>query len=217
MSNRPLIIGISGGTSCGKSTVAYEIRNRIQSYTNDLKIDVLSQDNSYKTLCDNEIEQAFRSEYNFDHPEAQDNKQFKEWLSNIKQSNRVVIPVYDFSTHSHSSKTPDIIIDGCDVVIVEGLFLFYHPEMRDLFDYKIFVDVNDDERLSRRIRRDTKHRGRTIDTVLNEWERFAQPGFEQFIFPTKKFVDIIVPRGGENKVAIDMIAAHITKELLYHN
>lgn len=222
----PIIIGVSGGTSCGKSSVADEIC-RLVDYkslrsSNDLlamqapvvrvkplKIVKLSQDNSYKILSPEDIDKAFNSEYNFDHPESQDTELFKTWLSNIKLNNRTEIPVYDFSIHSHSKVAPNIVIDGCDVLIVEGLFLFYDVKLRDLFDYKIFVDVNDDERLSRRIRRDIKHRGRNIDSILNEWEKYAQPGFEQFIFPTKKFVDIIIPRGGQNKIAIEMIATHI--------
>lgn len=217
----PIIIGICGGTSCGKTSVANNIKKKLRSLYSSrygvgtINIDILSQDNSYKTLNQHEKEQALISNYNFDHPSAQDHELFYKWLSEIKKGNVVHIPVYDFVTHSHSDtniitfnehETPP---SKCDVLIVEGLMLFYHEEIRGLLDLKIFVDVDDDERLARRIERDVKHRGRNTQTVLKEWRNFAQPGFKQFILPTKEHADVIVPRGADNNVAIDMIVTHI--------
>lgn len=205
-----IVIGISGGTSCGKSSVADELCKFISSKCNDnVNIVKLSQDNSYKVLSNEDLYKAYHSQYNFDHPHAQDVEVFKSWISNIKSGNRVSIPVYDFVTHSHSKLKPDIVVGDCDILIVEGLFLFYDSELRDLFDYKIFIDVNDDERLSRRIQRDMRYRNRDINSILSEWRKFAQPGFKQFIFPTKEYADIIVPRGAQNKLAIEMIATHV--------
>jgi uridine kinase len=221
MIRKPIIIGVCGGTSCGKTSVATKIKKRIEerfarfdNRVRDLNIIILSQDNSYKTLTPEEIEKAYNSEYNFDHPNAQDNDLFFGWLSKIQNGFRVNIPVYDFVTHSHSGATPDIIVEECDVLIVEGMLLFYHSEIRELLDFKIFVDVADDERLARRIERDIKHRGRETESVLSEWRKFAQPGFKQFIFPTKEYADIIVPRGGRNVPAIEMITTHLIEMLI---
>lgn len=213
MYTRPIMIGISGGTSCGKTSIAKKIAQQIQKSDLTLTIKILSQDNSYKILTSDEIEKAARSDYNFDHPNAQDHELFEEWLSDIRNSKKVEIPIYDFVTHSHSQSEPNILIDDCDVCIVEGLLLFYHQSIRELLDYKIFVDVESDERLARRIHRDTAERGRTVQSVITEWRKFAQPGFKQFIFPTKEFADIIVPRGGKNNIAIEMITTHISKVL----
>ena len=226
--NTPIIIGVCGGTSCGKTSVAKEIQTRLQhqllkkskgnnTLNTTLNIVLLSQDNSYKTLSPSEIQQAFNSEYNFDHPNAQDHDLFFKWLSEIKNGSSVKIPVYDFVTHSHSGTVPDIVVEKCDVLIVEGLLLFYYKEIRDLLDFKIFVDVADDERLARRIERDTRYRGRDTSTVLAEWRKYAQPGFLQFIFPTKEYADIIVPRGGKNIQAIDMITTHLIDMLINNN
>lgn len=226
MKRIPIIIGVCGGTSSGKTSVASKIKTRIQERfssntlntskerTGDLNIVILSQDNSYRTLTPEEIEKAYNSEYNFDHPNAQNHLLFFDWLSKIQNGERISIPVYDFVTHSHSGAEPDLVVDNCDVLIVEGMLLFYYSEIRELLDFKIFVDVADDERLARRIERDTQHRGRETKSVLSEWRNFAQPGFKQFIFPTKEYADIIVPRGGRNDAAINMITTHLIEMLI---
>ncbi len=218
MNKRPIIIGVCGGTSSGKTSVASKIKKciekRFKCNREDLNIVILSQDNSYKTLSSTEIEKAYNSEYNFDHPNAQDHVLFYDWLLKIRNGECVHIPIYDFVTHSHSRVIPDIVVNNCDVLIVEGMLLFYYREIRELLDFKIFVDVSDDERLARRIERDTRYRGRETISVLSEWRNFAQPGFKQFIFPTKEYADVIVPRGGENVAAINMITTHLIEMLI---
>lgn len=200
----PIIIGIAGGSSSGKTSIAKYLHDKFKT---SYRSSVLSQDNSYKELSNVQLDSAMNNEYNFDHPDAQDHHKFIQYLTDIKSSKTVVIPKYDFVLHGYGSET--ITIDNPDILFVEGMMLFYHSEIRAALDYLIFVDVDDDQRLIRRIKRDVAERGRDLNSVLTDWQKFGQPGFKEFVFPTKSYADIIIPRGVKNTVALEMISSHI--------
>mmetsp|Transcript_3966 Transcript_3966/g.14993 ORF Transcript_3966/g.14993 Transcript_3966/m.14993 type:complete len:277 (-) Transcript_3966:245-1075(-) len=193
------VIGVCGGSASGKTTVCRKI---IETLDNK-KVVVLSQDSFYKSLTEEQKEQANRAEYDFDHPDAFDHKLFAKTLRKLQSGRAVQVPIYDFKTHSRLEECDTIL--AADIIIVEGILIFYTKDMIDLMHMKIFVDTDDDTRLVRRIRRDLVDRGRDINSVLDQWERFVKPNFDNYIMPTKKHADVIIPRGGANSVAIDMI------------
>ena len=213
MSSKTLIIGVSGGTASGKTGLAKKIASQLKNHNPNLKIALLSQDHSYKKLTPQQIELAFQSKYNFDRPDAQDDNLFFKWLKNISQKQKTTIPIYNFVIHAHDPKLDPQIIDNVDVCITEGIFLFYHSHIRNLLDFKIYVDVDDDERLARRIERDICDRGRKVKLVLKEWRDFAKPGHDQFVCQTKRYADVIIPRGSFNLQAIDMVVSNIEKKI----
>ncbi|KAF0974452.1 hypothetical protein FDP41_006484 [Naegleria fowleri] len=205
---QPFIIGVCGGSASGKTTVCREIVKSLS----DKRVAVISQDSFYRNLTDEERELAKNNVYDFDHPDAFDYDAFEESTRELKAGNPVDIPVYDFKTHSRTSQTERV--EGADVIIIEGILIFFTKEMRELMDMKIFVDTDADVRLARRIRRDTKERGRDLEGILLQYERFVKPSFDDYIMPTKKYADIIIPRGGANTVAIDLLVQHIHLKLL---
>jgi uridine kinase len=169
------------------------------------RVAIISQDSYYKGLTPEESANA--ASYNFDHPMAFDWDLIRTHLQRLKSLKPVDVPTYSFVTHQ---RVPDQVTTlFADVVLFEGILSFWEESVRDLFDMKIFVDTEDDIRLIRRIRRDTKHRGRTLESVLDQYEQFVKPAFDQFIAPTKKFADVVVPRGETNTVAISLITMHI--------
>eukprot|EP01114_Cavostelium_apophysatum_P020564 TRINITY_DN6931_c0_g2_i1.p1 TRINITY_DN6931_c0_g2~~TRINITY_DN6931_c0_g2_i1.p1 ORF type:complete len:452 (-),score=92.24 TRINITY_DN6931_c0_g2_i1:114-1469(-) len=201
----PFMVGICGGTASGKTTVCQKIIESLQVRW----VLVLSMDSFYKVLTP---EQKLRStEYNFDHPDAFDVDLIVQTLQDLKAGKAVEIPEYDFKTHSRSpfSKT----FYGADVIIFEGILAFYFEQLRDLFHMKIFVDDDPDIRLARRVRRDIAERGRDLNGVLNQYDKFVKPSFENYIYPTKKYADIIVPQAASNTVAIELITEHIRGKL----
>lgn len=205
----PLFIGVAGGTACGKKTVCQKI---IRSLGIDKqRVVIVSQDSFYRSLTGKELESV--QDYNFDHPEAFDWKLIASTLRDLKAGNDVRIPVYDFVTNSRKDDSFSITITSANIIIFEGILAFYQPEIRSLFKMKIFVDTDDDVRLSRRILRDTGERGRELEAVLNQYTRFVKPSFEEWILPTKKYADVIIPRGADNEVAIDLITQHIKNKL----
>nr|CAB3267486.1 uridine-cytidine kinase-like 1 [Phallusia mammillata] len=205
------IIGLSGGSASGKTTVAEKI---IQALDFPWVV-LLSMDSFYKVLTPEQHEIAEQNEYDFDHIDAFDFDLCCETLGNLKQGKKVEIPMYDFTTHARKKNTKTLY--GANVVIFEGIMSFVKPELREILDMKVFVDADSDERLARRLRRDITQRGRNLQGVLHQYHKFVKPAFEQFIEPTIQYADIVVPRGGSNEVAIDLIAQHVHTQLEIRN
>jgi uridine kinase len=202
-----LVIGLCGGSASGKTTVARKIIEDL----NVQWVSLLSMDSFYKVLSEEEHNAANRSEYNFDHPDAFDFDLILTTLKQLKKGKQVHIPIYNFATHSREIQQKTIY--GANVVIFEGIMSFATKDLIDLMDLKIFVDTDADIRLSRRLKRDIGERGRSIDSVLLQYNKYVKPAFDYYIAPTMTFADIIVPRGGDNKIAIDLIVKHVHREL----
>lgn len=200
-----LIIGIAGGTGCGKTTVVQKIISELD--TNE--VSVISQDSYYKDLSHLTFEE--RTKTNFDHPKSLDFDLLKEHLIQLKKGNSVQQPIYSFKEHNRTQKT--ITTFPCKVLIVEGILIFTHPDIRELFDIKIYVHADSDERLIRRIKRDTTERGRDINEVLDRYQNTLKPMHQQFIETAKEFADIIIPNNRKNKVAIDIIEGIIKNKI----
>ena len=189
-----LLIGITGGTGCGKTTVVNQIIEELPSG----QVSVISQDSYYKDLSYEE-----RTKVNFDHPKSLDFDLLKDHLSQLKEGKTIMQPTYSFVEHNRLPVT--IPIAPCKVLIVEGILIFSHPDLRNLFDIKIYVHADSDERLIRRIKRDISERGRTIEEVLNRYQTTLKPMHQEFIEPTKEYADIIIPNNRHNRVAIDIV------------
>ncbi len=200
-----LVIGIAGGTGSGKTTVVKKI---IQELPTD-EVCVISQDSYYKKTDGLSLED--RSKINFDHPRAIDFDLLIEHLTALKEGNTIEQPIYSFVTHNRVKDT--LILHPRKVVIVEGILIFNNEALRDLFDIKLFVHADADERLIRRIRRDIAERGRDVDEVLNRYQTTLKPMHEQFIEPTKNFADLIIPNDRYNTVAVDVVRTVITDRL----
>ena len=192
-----LLIGITGGTGCGKTTVVNQIIEELPSG----QVSVISQDSYYKDLSHLSYEE--RTKVNFDHPKSLDFDLLREHLSQLKEGKTIMQPTYSFVEHNRLPVT--IPIASCKVLIVEGILIFSHPDLRNLFDIKIYVHADSDERLIRRIKRDISERGRTIEEVLNRYQTTLKPMHQEFIEPTKEYADIIIPNNRHNKVAIDIV------------
>ncbi|MCD3232912.1 uridine kinase [Clostridium botulinum] len=205
---RPILIGITGGTGSGKSTVANEI---YESFKDDC-IAIIEQDSYYKDQSNLSFEERIKT--NYDHPNAFDTQLLVEHLKELFEGNSIYKPIYDFKEHNR--KTETIKVNAKDIVIVEGIMILQDVELRELLDIKIYVDTDDDVRIIRRILRDIKERGRTIDSVVDQYLNVVKPMHSQFIEPTKKYADIIIPEGGQNKVAIDIMVSKI-KQILSEN
>jgi len=203
----PFIIGVAGGTASGKTTVCEMIITLLK----DQRVAIISQDSFYRPLSAAEREDV--SEFNFDHPSAIDWALLVQTLNCLKdpKAGPVDIPVYDFVTHSRLKQTTSVY--GADVIILEGILIFHNVETRDMFDVKIFVDEDADTRLARRVIRDIRDRGRDVVGVLSQYEKFVKPSFEDYVSPSKKYADMIIPRGAANKVAIDLLVQHIQTKL----
>lgn len=195
--NKMLIIGITGGTGCGKTTVVNQIVNELSAED----VTVISQDSYYKDLSHLTFEQ--RTQINFDHPNSIDFDLLKEHLLALKVGKTIDTPTYSFVEHNRTKET--VLVKPTNVVIVEGILIFSHPDIRDLFNIKIFVHADSDERLIRRIKRDITERGRDVEEVLNRYQNTLKPMHMQFIEPMKEFADIIIPNNRYNTVAIDII------------
>ncbi len=196
-----LIIGIAGGSGSGKSTVVKKIVALLPKNS----VTVICQDSYYKDNGHLAPEQ--RAKINFDHPSAIEFSLLVKHLDMLRQGQTIQMPIYSYLTCARSNET--IPIEPKDVVIVEGILIMSNPRMRERMDIKIFVDADSDDRLMRVIKRDIKERGRSFLDVLEHYERYVKPMHLQFIEPTKRYAEIIVPQGGENHVAIDMIASRI--------
>ncbi|XP_012253357.1 uridine-cytidine kinase isoform X1 [Athalia rosae] len=207
----PFLIGVSGGTASGKSTVCKRIMEKLGQVDMDhteRQVVCISQDSFYRELSPAEKLKAEKGQFNFDHPDAFDNDRILQTLQDILAGVKCEIPAYDYRSNS-IIKNQITTIYPADVVLFEGILVFYFPVIRELFHMKLFVDTDSDTRLARRVPRDIKERGRDLDYVLNQYMNFVKPAFEEFCLPTKKFADVIIPRGADNTVAIDLIVHHI--------
>ncbi|NER12124.1 uridine kinase [Leptobacterium flavescens] len=200
-----LIIGIGGGTGCGKTTVVNQIVNELP----EDEVGVISQDSYYKDTSHLSYEE--RTKINFDHPRAIDFDLLKEHLKQLKDGEPVHQPVYSFVKHNRTKDT--IITHPRKVMIVEGILIMSHPEIREMFDIKIFVHADSDERLIRRIKRDITERGRDIEEVLSRYQTTLKPMHEQFIEPMKEYADIIIPNNKYNTVAVDIVRTIINERI----
>ncbi len=200
-----LIIGITGGTGCGKTTVVDQIIGELPAD----EVAVISQDSYYKDLSHLTMEE--RVKVNFDHPNSIDFELLAQHLHDLKQGKTILQPVYSFVAHNRTKEFVETA--PRKVVIVEGILIMTHPELRALFDIKIFVHADSDERLMRRLKRDIKERGRDLEEVLNRYQQTLKPMHEQFIEPTKEFADIIIPNNHYNTVAVDIVRTIVNDKL----
>ncbi|XP_074847681.1 uridine-cytidine kinase-like 1 isoform X2 [Carettochelys insculpta] len=201
------VIGLCGGSASGKTTVA----NKIIEALDVPWVVLLSMDCFYKVLNKEQQELAAHNEYNFDHPDAFDLDLLTSVLRKLKKGKSVKVPVYDFTTHSRRKEWKTIY--GANVVVFEGILSFANKELLKLLDMKVFVDTDSDIRLVRRLQRDILERGRDVVGVIKQYHKFVKPAFEQYIEPTVQVADIVVPRGGENFVALDLIVQHVHSQL----
>ncbi|XP_028253493.1 uridine-cytidine kinase-like 1 [Parambassis ranga] len=201
------VIGLCGGSASGKTTVA----NKIIEALDVPWVVLLSMDSFYKVLNKEEQELAAKNEYNFDHPDAFDFELLINVLRKLKKGKSIKVPVYDFTTHSRRKEWKTVY--GANVVIFEGILAFANKELLKLLDMKVFVDTDSDIRLIRRLKRDISQRGRDISGIIKQYNKFVKPAFEQYIEPTVQVADIVVPRGGENFVALDLIVQHVHSQL----
>ena len=200
-----LVIGIAGGSGSGKTTVVKSITSKLKE-----KVVVIPQDSYYKDSSHLPMEE--RQQINFDHPDAIDFKLLCAQLSELKKGNTVEQPVYSYITCSRS-KTETVTVSPAEVISVEGILVFMCKALRDQMDIKIFVDADDDDRLMRVMARDILERGKTVETVIERYTKTVKPMYLQFIEPSKRYADIIIPQGGHNKGAIDIISATIEKSI----
>jgi len=200
-----LIIGIAGGTGCGKTTVVNQIINELP----EEEVGVISQDSYYNETSHLSYEE--RVNINFDHPRAIDFDLLQSHLLELKKGNPIHQPVYSFVKHNRTKDT--ILTHPRKVMIVEGILILTHPEVRSLFDIKIFVHADSDERLIRRMKRDMSERGRDIDEILQRYQSTLKPMHQQFIEPTKEYADIIIPNNKYNTVAVDIVRTIINEKI----
>jgi len=201
---RPLFIGIAGGSASGKTTVASKIG---ESYVNHVTI--IRQDDYYNDQTNLTMEERVKT--NYDHPNAFDFSLMERNLDDLMASKTIRKPIYDFSKHNRSDQIE--VVEPTSIIILEGLFALENAEIRDMMDIKIFVQTDDDIRFIRRLTRDVNERGRTLDSVINQYINTVRPMHLQFINPTKRYADIIIPEGGNNVVAIDLITTKINSIL----
>ena len=201
-----LIIGIAGGSGSGKTTVVKTIIEKLKKE----RVRVIPQDSYYKDSSDLTDEE--KRVHNFDHPDSIDWELLNQQLKELKEGKTIEQPVYSYISCTRS-KTEKVIVEPADVIIVEGILILANKELRDQLDIKIFVDADDDDRLMRVISRDIKERGKDVNWVMERYQRTVKPMYLQFIEPSKRYADVIIPQGGHNKVAIDVILATIEKSL----
>nr|XP_039335469.1 uridine-cytidine kinase-like 1 isoform X1 [Saimiri boliviensis boliviensis] len=206
-SKEAFAIGLGGGSASGKTTVARMIIEALDVPW----VVLLSMDSFYKVLTEQQQEQAAHNNFNFDHPDAFDFDLIISTLKKLKQGKSVKVPIYDFTTHSRKKDWKTLY--GANVIIFEGIMAFADKTLLELLDMKIFVDTDSDIRLVRRLRRDISERGRDIEGVIKQYNKFVKPAFDQYIQPTMRLADIVVPRGSGNTVAIDLIVQHVHSQL----
>ncbi|PIA58347.1 hypothetical protein AQUCO_00500342v1 [Aquilegia coerulea] len=210
LGKQPFVIGVAGGAASGKTTVCDMIIEQLH----DQRVVLVNQDSFYHNLCEEEIKQVH--DYNFDHPDAFDTEQLLHCMEKLMYGQAVDIPKYDFRSYKYNT-SPTRRVNPSDVILLEGILVFHDPRVREMMNMKIFVDTDADVRLARRIRRDTVEKGRDIGQILDQYSKFVKPAFDDFILPTKKYADIIIPRGGDNHVAVDLIVQHIRTKLGQHD
>jgi len=201
---KPLIVGVVGGSGSGKTTVAGALQDSL-----GVAVSLVDQDAYYRDLDHMSLDE--RRHVNFDHPESIDTELFASHLSELAAGRPIEKPVYDFAAHTRSGRF--VTIEPRDVVVVDGILLFADARLRNLFDIKIFVDVADDVRFIRRLLRDLTERGRSVEDVIRQYLGTVRPMHLEFVEPSKRHADVIIPEGGENRVGVEMILAHVQREL----
>jgi uridine kinase len=196
-----LVIGIAGGSGSGKTTVAQVILQRVGRE----RIAFLQHDSYYKDLSG--LAPAQRDEINFDHPDSLESDLLIEHIATLRGGQPIQVPIYDFSTDKRTDKT--FTVQPCRVILVEGILIFAEPELRKMFDVKIFVDTDADLRFIRRLERDITERGRTTQSVIEQYTHTVRPMHLEFVEPSKRYADVIIPEGGFNAAALDMVVARI--------
>jgi uridine kinase len=199
-----IVIGIAGGTGSGKTTITRKIAERFGS-----EVTVLYHDNYYKARHDLTYDERVR--LNYDHPDAFDTDRMIEDLARLKRGETIECPLYDYTIYDRSDQT--LIVRPTRVIIVEGILIFHSKALRDLMDIKLFVDADADERILRRIVRDVKERGRSLDSVISQYLQTVKPMHEAFVEPSKRYADVIIPEGGMNQVAVDMVMNRVQYHL----
>lgn len=195
-----VIIGVAGGSASGKTTVASRLKQEFEG-----SVALLNHDCYYKAHDDMPFEE--RCKLNYDHPTAFDTERLVQDILNLKSGQPIERPVYDYSIHNRAKET--VKVEPARVIIVEGFLIYENVDLRNLMDIKIFVDTDADERIIRRILRDVKERGRSLESVIEQYTDTVKPMHEQFVEPTKKYADVIIPRGGMNEVAVKMLIERI--------
>jgi len=201
MNSKPIVIGIAGGTGSGKTSIA----NKIMQTFKDKSVLLIQQDSYY--LDQSHITFEERLKTNYDHPRAFDNDLLMKQINQLKQYEAIEVPVYDYSLHTRSEKT--IHLEPKEVIILEGILVLEDEKLRELLDIKIYVDTDADIRILRRMVRDIEERGRTIESVIDQYLSVVRPMHNQFVEPSKRYADVIIPEGGKNRVAIDLVATKI--------
>ena len=199
--NKPVIIGVTGGSGSGKTTVSRAIFEQLHSHS----LLMLQEDSYYNDQSDMPFEERIKT--NYDHPNAFDTELLVKQLKDLLDWKTIEKPIYDYTEHTRSSEVEKV--EPKEVIILEGILVLNDPALRDLMDIKIFVDTDDDIRIIRRIQRDIEERGRSLQSVIDQYKSTVKPMYHQFIEPTKRYADIIVPEGGENQVAIDLLVTKV--------
>jgi len=205
LKTRPCVLGVAGGSGSGKTTVARSILDAVGQE----RIAFLEQDSYYR-----DIEWQSEAEllhHNFDHPGALDNDLLVSHVAALKAGHAIEVPIYDFVRHRRTPRTRRV--EPRPVVLLEGILIFAEPALRDLLDFKVFVDTDSDIRLIRRLRRDMSERGRTVQDVLRQYLETVRPMHQEFVEPSKRWADVIIPEGGENRVALEMVVARVEQLL----
>ena len=202
---KPIIIGVAGGTGSGKTTVSQEILRRVGAE----RIVFIQHDSYYRDRSHLSLEERARS--NYDHPDSLESEFLVSHLQQLQAGQLVEIPVYDFMTHTRTEETR--CVEPKWVILVEGILIFAEPALREMFDVKIWVDTDADVRFIRRLRRDITERGRTVESVIEQYEGTVRPMHLEFAEPSKRYADVIIPEGGFNTVALDMVVARILEML----
>lgn len=198
---RPIVIGVTGGSGSGKTTVSKAIYENLRGQS----IQIINQDTYYNDQADMTMEE--RKSVNYDHPLAFDTALLIEQLDALRHNQAVEMPVYDYKEYTRSQAT--VHVEPQDVIILEGILILDDERLRDLMDIKVYVDADDDIRILRRIQRDMQERGRSLESIISQYLKTVKPMYHQFIEPTKRYADIIVPEGGENHVAIDILTTKV--------
>ncbi|MBM6754776.1 uridine kinase [Lactobacillus alvi] len=198
---RPIVIGVTGGSGSGKTTVSQAIYDNLKGQS----IQIINQDTYYNDQAMMTMEE--RKAVNYDHPLAFDTDLLIQQLDALRHNQSIEMPVYDYKEYTRSAKT--VHVEPQDVIILEGILILDDERLRDLMDIKVYVDADDDIRILRRIQRDMKERGRTLDSIISQYLKTVKPMYHQFIEPTKRYADIIVPEGGQNHVAIDILTTKV--------
>lgn len=198
---RPFVIGIAGGTGSGKTTIAHKIASAVPNG----KANRVEHDSYYRNRTDLTYEE--RCLLNFDHPGSLETELFVEHLRALKRGRPVEVPIYDFTTHTRSSETRRV--QPTEILIVEGILVLAEQALREEMDLRLYVDTDSDIRAFRRIRRDIEQRGRTFESIREQYYRFVRPMHQQFVEPSKRWADLIIPEGGDNRVALDVLLAKV--------